>query len=132
MQKIPALYGVIGVSVALAAIPAGAQSGPDLLEQLKIMRQQLEEQRARVDELERQLRASGVAPPANTATSRRIRRKLGPRRIRPPCSSRRGNSAFSGGFRREYVCIWIANVWSPTTSLRSGNPADGLQAAGNE
>ena len=69
MQNIPALYGVIGVSVALAAIPAGAQSGPDLLEQLKIMRQQLEEQRARVDELERQLRASGVAPPANTATA---------------------------------------------------------------
>ena len=69
MQKIPALYSVIGVSVALAAIPAGAQSGPDLLEQLKIMRQQLEEQRARVDELERQLRASGVAPPANTATA---------------------------------------------------------------
>jgi hypothetical protein len=69
MQKIPALYGVIGVSVALAAIPAGAQSGPDLLEQLKIMRQQLEEQRARVDELERQLRASGVAAPANTATA---------------------------------------------------------------
>jgi hypothetical protein len=66
MQKIPALYGVIGVSVALAAAPAGAQSGPDLLEQLKIMRQQLEEQRARVDELERQLRASGVAPPTNT------------------------------------------------------------------
>ena len=61
MQKIPALYGVIGVSVALSAIPAGAQSGPELLEQLKIMRQQLEEQRARVDELERQLRASGVA-----------------------------------------------------------------------
>jgi len=69
MQKVPALYGVIGVSVALAAIPAGAQSGPDLLEQLKIMRQQLEEQRARVDELERQLRASGVAPPANSATA---------------------------------------------------------------
>jgi hypothetical protein len=69
MQKIPALYSVIGVSVALAAMPAGAQSGPDLLEQLKIMRQQLEEQRARVDELERQLRASGVAPPANTATA---------------------------------------------------------------
>ncbi|MFS2028018.1 acetate kinase [Massilia sp. CT11-137] len=69
MHKIPALYGVIGVSVALAAIPAGAQSGPDLLEQLKIMRQQLEEQRARVDELERQLRASGVAPPENTAAA---------------------------------------------------------------
>jgi len=65
MQKIPALYSMIGVSMALAAMPACAQSAPDLLEQLKIMRQQLEEQRARVDELERQLRASGVAPPAN-------------------------------------------------------------------
>jgi len=65
MHKIPALYGVIGVGMALAASSACAQSGPDLLEQLKIMRQQLEEQRARVDDLERQLRASGVAPPAN-------------------------------------------------------------------
>ena len=66
MQKIPALYGVIGVGMALAASSACAQSGPELLEQLKIMRQQLEEQRARVDDLERQLRASGVAPPANS------------------------------------------------------------------
>lgn len=62
MQKFPALSSAIGVSLILAAFPAGAQS-PDLLEQLKIMRQQLEEQRARVDELERQLRASGVAAP---------------------------------------------------------------------
>jgi hypothetical protein len=63
MPKIPALSFAIGVSLVLAAFPAGAQS-PDLLEQLKIMRQQLEEQRARVDELERQLRASGVAAPS--------------------------------------------------------------------
>jgi hypothetical protein len=63
MQKFPALSSAIGVSLILAAFPAGAQS-TDLLEQLKIMRQQLEEQRARVDELERQLRASGVAPSA--------------------------------------------------------------------
>jgi hypothetical protein len=60
MRKFPALSSVIGVSLVLAAFPADAQS-PDLLEQLKIMRQQLEEQKARVDELERQLRASGVA-----------------------------------------------------------------------
>jgi len=63
MPKIPALSFAIGVSLVLAAFPAGAQS-PDLMEQLKIMRQQLEEQRARVDELERQLRASGVAAPS--------------------------------------------------------------------
>jgi hypothetical protein len=63
MRKFPALSSVIGVTLVLAAFPAGAQS-PDLLEQLKIMRQQLEEQRARVDELERQLRASGVAAPS--------------------------------------------------------------------
>jgi hypothetical protein len=63
MQKFPALSIAIGASLILAAFPAGAQS-TDLLEQLKIMRQQLEEQRARVDELERQLRASGVAQPS--------------------------------------------------------------------
>jgi hypothetical protein len=63
MQKFPALSLAIGVSLILSAFPAGAQS-TDLLEQLKIMRQQLEEQRARVDELERQLRASGVAAPS--------------------------------------------------------------------
>jgi hypothetical protein len=62
MPRMPALYSVIGATVALAAVPAGAQSGPDLLEQLKIMRQQLEQQRVRVDELERQLRASSAAP----------------------------------------------------------------------
>jgi hypothetical protein len=62
MQKFPALSTAIGVSLILAAFPAGAQS-TDLVEQLKLMRQQLEEQRARVDELERQLRASGVAAP---------------------------------------------------------------------
>jgi hypothetical protein len=63
MQKFPALSIVIGVSLVLAAFPAGAQS-TDLLEQLKIMRQQLEEQRRRVDELERQLRASGAVAPS--------------------------------------------------------------------
>jgi len=63
MPKIPALSFAIGVSLVLAAFPAGAQS-PDLMEQLKIMRQQLEEQRARVDALERQLRANGVAGPS--------------------------------------------------------------------
>ncbi|WP_296949622.1 acetate kinase [uncultured Massilia sp.] len=75
MRRIPALYSVIGASVALACIPAGAQSGPDLLEQLKIMRQQLEDQRARVDELERQLRASGVsnAAPASAGQLERLR-----------------------------------------------------------
>ena len=69
MQKFPALYSVIGVSVALACIPAGAQSGPDLLEQLKIMRQELEQQRARVDALERQLRENGARPPANPSAA---------------------------------------------------------------
>jgi len=62
MQRIPALYSMIGLAAALACIPAGAQTAPDLAEQLKIMRQQLEEQRARVDALERQLRAGAAAP----------------------------------------------------------------------
>jgi len=67
MQKFPALTSMIGASLALASLPAAAQTGPELLEQIKIMRQQLDEQRARVDDLERQLRATGVAPaPAAT------------------------------------------------------------------
>src|SRR4051812_32378372 len=61
MQKLPALSSVIGISLALAFGSASAQSTPELLEQLKVMRQQLEEQRARVDALERQLRAGAVA-----------------------------------------------------------------------
>ena len=64
MQRIPALYSVIGLAAALAALPAEAQDA-DLLEQLKIMRQQLEEQRARVDQLEAQVRAAGLAPAAH-------------------------------------------------------------------
>ena len=73
MQKIPALYSVIGLAAALACIPAGAQTEPDLAEQLKIMRQQLDQQRARVDELERQLRAGGVKQPASASQLERLR-----------------------------------------------------------
>lgn len=73
MQKIPALYSVIGLAAALACIPAGAQTEPDLAEQLKIMRQQLDQQRARVDELERQLRAGGVKQPASASQLERMR-----------------------------------------------------------
>lgn len=75
MQRIPALYSVIGASLALTAFPAVAQTGPELLEQIKIMRQQLEEQRARVDELERQLHAAGVAPSPATPAASKIRRE---------------------------------------------------------
>lgn len=77
MHKIPALYSVIGLAAALACIPAGAQTAPDLAEQLKIMRQQLEEQRARVDDLERQLRASGVKPPVGSASPSQLERLRG-------------------------------------------------------
>jgi hypothetical protein len=72
MQKIPALYSVIGLAAALACMPAAAESTPDLAEQLKIMRQQLEQQRARVDDLERQLRASGVKAPVAAASSSQL------------------------------------------------------------
>jgi hypothetical protein len=77
MVKIPALYSVIGLAAALACMPAGAQTAPDLAEQLKIMRQQLEEQRNRVDDLERQLRASGVKPPVGTASQSQLERLRG-------------------------------------------------------
>ena len=72
MQRLPAMYSVMGLAAALACIPAGAQSGPDLAEQLKIMRQQLEQQRARVDDLERQLRASGVTATPGSASASQL------------------------------------------------------------
>jgi hypothetical protein len=79
MRKHPALFGVIGASLALAALPASAQTGPELLAQIKIMRQQLEEQRARVDELERQLHATATAPApaARTASPVQLERLRG-------------------------------------------------------
>jgi hypothetical protein len=76
MSRSP-LYSVIGLSVALACLPAGAQTGPELLEQLKIMRQQLEQQRARVDDLERQLRASGITNGGAAANADQLGRLRG-------------------------------------------------------
>jgi hypothetical protein len=58
MRLSPALPGAIGL--ILACGPAAAQQA-QLVEQLRAMRQQLEQQRARIDALERQLNA---APPA--------------------------------------------------------------------
>ncbi|MEN3278592.1 MAG: hypothetical protein V7631_4382 [Massilia sp.] len=68
MQKIPALsVGALAVSAALCALPAQAQSVEELVEQVKAMRQQLESQRARIDELERDVRSA--APPAAPAAA---------------------------------------------------------------
>ncbi len=96
MRRIPALYSVIGASVALACIPAGAQSGPELLEQLKIMRQELETQRARVDELERQLRSTGVSnAPAISAGQLERLRGTGPVAAQPEPQSTAQSAARS-------------------------------------
>jgi len=66
MQKIPALCaGALAVSAAFCAFSAQAQSVEELVEQVKAMRQQLDSQRARIDELERDVRsARAPAPPA--------------------------------------------------------------------
>lgn len=72
MHKFPALcVGALVVSAAFGALPAQAQSGAqpgaqsqsvnELVEQLKAMRQQLESQRARIDELERDVRTTRQA-----------------------------------------------------------------------
>jgi hypothetical protein len=59
MQKIPALCaGALAVSAAFCAFPAQAQSVEELSGQLKAMRQQLDAQRARIDELERGVRTA--------------------------------------------------------------------------
>ncbi|MDN4058192.1 acetate kinase [Massilia sp. YIM B02769] len=74
MHKFPALcVGALVVSAAFGMSPAqaqaqaqatlqpGAQSVSELVEQLKAMRQQLESQRARIDELERDVRTTRQA-----------------------------------------------------------------------
>jgi hypothetical protein len=62
MQKIPALcVGAVAVSAAFCALPAQAQSVEELVEQVKAMRQQLESQRARIDELERDVQGQRSA-----------------------------------------------------------------------
>jgi len=59
MQKIPALCaGALAVSAAFCAFPAQAQTVEELAGQLKAMRQQLDAQRARIDELERDVRTA--------------------------------------------------------------------------
>lgn len=70
MRIFPALPGAIGLGLFMACGPAAAQQA-QLIEQLKAMRQQLEQQRARIDALERarldDLRGAGMtadaAPP---------------------------------------------------------------------
>ena len=66
MHTFPArCVGALIVSAAFGAIPAQAQSGAqsvdELVEQVKAMRQQLEAQRARIDELERDVRSARQA-----------------------------------------------------------------------
>lgn len=64
MQKIPALCaGALAVSAAFCALPAQAQSVKELAAQVKAMRQQLEAQRTRIDELERDVRTARSAAP---------------------------------------------------------------------
>ena len=72
MHRFPALcVGALAVSAAFGALPAQAQSVDELVEQVKAMRQQLESQRARIDELERDVRdarqAGMPAAPAQPA-----------------------------------------------------------------
>ncbi len=81
MQKIPALCaGALAVSAAFCAFPAQAQSVEELSRQLKAMRQQLDAQRARIDELERDVRSARAH---RTATGPVRRGRAGAGRPRP-------------------------------------------------
>ncbi|MFC5510593.1 acetate kinase [Massilia jejuensis] len=67
MQKISALcVGALAVGATCCALPARAQSVAELVEQVKAMRQQLDAQRLRIEELERETRTvrAAAAPPA--------------------------------------------------------------------
>jgi hypothetical protein len=64
MRTLPALTGALGLGMTLSCTAAPGQSGPDLDAALQAMRQQLEQQRARIDALERQLHTRPAAAPA--------------------------------------------------------------------
>ncbi|WP_371831828.1 PspA/IM30 family protein [Massilia cellulosiltytica] len=57
MRMFPALPGALGLGLIMTCTPAAAQQA-QLIDQLRAMRQQLDQQRARIDALERQLGAS--------------------------------------------------------------------------
>ncbi len=57
MRMFPALPGAIGLGLIMTCMPAAAQQA-QLIEAMKTMRQQLAQQRARIDALERQLGAA--------------------------------------------------------------------------
>lgn len=62
MQKFSAVFaGMIGASAAMAAPTLQAQTMEEMAAQLKAMRAELVQQRGRVDQLERELRASKVS-----------------------------------------------------------------------
>jgi hypothetical protein len=63
MRTLPALTGALGLGMTLSCTAASGQSAPDLDAALQAMRQQLEQQRARIDALERQLGARPAAAP---------------------------------------------------------------------
>jgi hypothetical protein len=70
MRNFSVLFaGIVGTGAALAGAPVQAQTNGDLATQLKLMREELAQQRARVELLERQIRADrGLAPEAPAST----------------------------------------------------------------
>ena len=66
MRKLPALVvGLAGTSTFLAGAPLRAQTNEELAATIKSVSEELVQQRARVEQLERQIRASLPPPPAD-------------------------------------------------------------------
>jgi len=70
MRTLPAfMAAALGASAALSSAPLHAQSNEDMAAQLKSMREELGQQRARVEQLERQLGVRTPSAPAAAPTS---------------------------------------------------------------
>lgn len=98
MRKIPALIAALVGAGALAGVPVHAQTGDELAAQLKLLREELAQQRARVERLENEIRAA--REPATAVPSPAVAPAVAPVATVPPPPLRSIYDAGGGTFAR--------------------------------
>jgi hypothetical protein len=139
-QNIPALcVGALAVSAAFCSFPAQAQSVEELVEQVKAMRQQLESQRARIDELERDVRTARSAAPAPApAPAPAATPAPAPAAVAAPvlagtaapAASQDELAATRGTGAADISPLWASPVAAGPAAPASGTRLDGLRGTG--
>jgi len=123
MRTFPALSaGALAVSAAFCALPVQAQSVEELVEQVKAMRQQLDAQRARIDELERDVRTARTAAPQPAPQ---------PAPVQPPVPVSQGEPMLAGGLVSQDVLAGArgTGTGAPQQPAAPAAPAGGPASA---